>query len=183
MNSKSATPKPNEPGATENRTAVEIGSSELVLLRGLKWEDDGPDRIRGYIDSPKTTLFIIERHPTKPYRGRMTGAVIPDEDEKPDGLLANALISWLQGCAAPSYLREFEDRILARRGSAIRYEAWRHPTEENTWSKPHKVGGPYDNRADAMEANYMDQCDEPAPDKHRYYSWEIVEVQNNKISR
>lgn len=84
----------------------------------ILWEDDGPDRIRGYMPEPKTTLFIIERHPTKPYRGRMTGAVIPDEDEQPDGLLGNALVSWLQGCAAPMYLREFEDRLLARRSSS-----------------------------------------------------------------
>jgi len=89
--------------------SVGSGSSGSTIL----WDDAG-DIIRGYIDNPKTTLFIIERRPDKPHRGRMTGAVIPDEDEKPDGLLGNALISWLQGCAAPMYLREFEDRLLAR---------------------------------------------------------------------
>jgi len=115
MNTTPETSTPDQPATPANVAAVGIGSSELVLLRGLKWEDDGPDRIRGYMDSPKTTLFIIERHPTKPYRGRMTGAVIPDEEEKPDGILSNALISWLMGCAAPGYLRDFEDRLLARR--------------------------------------------------------------------
>lgn len=94
--------------------SVGSGSSGSTIL----WEDDGPDRIRGYMPEPKTTLFIIERHPTKPYRGRMTGAVIPDEDEKPDGILGNALISWLQGFAAPMYLREFEDRLIERRSSS-----------------------------------------------------------------
>lgn len=87
-----------------------------INAQAIQWEDDGPDRIRGYVDNPKTTLFIIERHPTKPYRGRMTGAVIPDEDEKPDGLLGNALISWLQGCAAPMYLNEFIGRIKTLTG-------------------------------------------------------------------
>jgi hypothetical protein len=99
-----------EQGETKVVAAVAPGSTIL-------WDDAG-DLIRGYIDNPKTTLFIIERRPDKPHRGRMTGAVIPDEDEHPDGLLGNALISWLQGCAAPMYLREFEDRLLARRSSS-----------------------------------------------------------------
>ncbi len=88
-------------------------SARALKSTPILWEDDGQGAIRGYIAEPRTTLFIIERHPTKPYRGRMTGAVIPDEDEKPDGLLSNALITWLQGCAAPQYLKEFEDRLLA----------------------------------------------------------------------
>jgi hypothetical protein len=89
-------------------TATNSTRTEII------WEDDGPDRIRGYIANPKTTLFIIERHPTKRYRGCMTGAVIPDDDEGLDGLLGNALISWLQGFAAPNYLREFELRTFER---------------------------------------------------------------------
>lgn len=93
--------------ANPERCSVASGSAIL-------WEEDGPDRIRGYMPEPKTTLFIIERNPKKPYRGRMTGALIPDEEETPDGILANALISWLQGVAAPGYLREFEDRISAK---------------------------------------------------------------------
>ncbi len=79
----------------------------------LIWEDDGPSRIRGYIADPKTTVFIIERHPTKPYRGSMTGAVIPDDKEGSDGLLGNALISWLKPRAA-QYLREYELRTFER---------------------------------------------------------------------
>lgn len=103
----------------QNKTPAEPSAPALSVVAGseILWEDDGPDRIRGYITAPKTTLFIIERNPEKPYRGRMTGAVIPDEDEHPDGLLGNALISWLQGCAARMYLREFEDRIIARRNA------------------------------------------------------------------
>lgn len=83
-------------------------------MTGLHWEDVSPERIHGYISNPKTTLFIIERNPTKPYRGRMTGAIIPDDEETPDGLLGNALITWLKPRAA-QYLREFEEMIIARR--------------------------------------------------------------------
>jgi hypothetical protein len=103
-----------------NNQTPKVASTPLSVTTGsalILWEDDGQGIIRGYLSDPRTTLFIIERHPTKPYRGRMTGAVIPDEDEKPDGLLANALITWLQGCAAPQYLTEFEDRLLARRSA------------------------------------------------------------------
>jgi len=101
-----------------NDQKPEVASTPLSVTHGsapILWEDDGRGIIRGYLTEPRTTLFIIERHPTKPYRGRMTGAVIPDEDEKTDGILSNALISWLQGCAAPQYLAEFHARLIGLR--------------------------------------------------------------------
>jgi hypothetical protein len=77
------------------------------------WDADGA-WLRGYLaDDPKTTLFLIERRHDKPDRGRMTGGVIPD-DEDGKGANENALISWLQGFAAPGYLRAFEARLAAR---------------------------------------------------------------------
>lgn len=93
-------------------TPTKTTASASEAEKKIHWEDDG-ELIRGYIDEPRMTLFIIERHPTKPYRGRMTGAVIPDEDERIGGLLQDALITWLQGSAAPGYLREFKARLLS----------------------------------------------------------------------
>ena len=90
-----------------------------TTLTTLQWEDDGQGLIRGFIGNPKITLFIIERNPQKPYRGRMTGAIIPDDEEAPDGLLGNALISWLQPQAA-IYLREFQEKMDLGRLADVR---------------------------------------------------------------
>lgn len=79
----------------------------------IKWEDDGPNWIRGFLASaPGTTLFLIKRNPEKPYRGTMTGGCVPD-DEDGKGTNENALITWLQGCAAPMYLADFKHQLMA----------------------------------------------------------------------
>lgn len=85
----------------------------MIAPNVLQWEDDGPDWIRGFLAvDPKTTLFLIERNPEKPYRGRLTGGVIPDDEDGKE-TNANALISFLQGVAAPMYLEDFRNRLLA----------------------------------------------------------------------
>lgn len=80
----------------------------------LVWEDAG-EWLRGHLEGgPQTTLFLIQRNPEKPDRGTMTGGVIPD-DEDGKGTNENALLSWLQDCAAQMYLNDFRERLLAPR--------------------------------------------------------------------
>ncbi len=38
-----------------------------------------------------------------------------------------------------------------------------------------KLIGSFYKKEDAEECLYLSQCDEPAPDKHDYYEWSIVE--------
>lgn len=58
------------------------------------------------------------------------------------------------------------------------WEAWCVPTAINKFSKPRKIGGPYD-RETAEEAIYFDRADDPAPDKGEYYRWEIRRIPAN----
>ncbi len=58
-----------------------------------------------------------------------------------------------------------------------KYEVWCYPTTINKSSKSRKVGGPYDNRDDALETKWFDEQDEPSPDKYDYFQWVIVETE------
>lgn len=56
------------------------------------------------------------------------------------------------------------------------FEAWCLPTEKNTHAKPVRIGGLYETRQDALEAIYFDKIEDPSPDKHEYYRWEVRPV-------
>ncbi len=36
--------------------------------------------------------------------------------------------------------------------------------------------GDFDEKEDAEEAKYLDECDEPAPDKALYHSWHLTKI-------
>lgn len=75
----------------------------------LQWEQHPTmtGHLRGFLeDKPNLTLFLIEICEDKPERGRLIGAVIPDDHEK-DGGFERSLIWWLQKSVAPQYLADF----------------------------------------------------------------------------
>lgn len=98
---------------TNSNPPADTGVPPQATGSTIVWDADGL-WLRGYLpDDPKTTLFLIERRHDKPERGRLTGGVIPD-DEDGKGANENAPVAFLQGFAAPRYLYAFERRLVAR---------------------------------------------------------------------
>lgn len=84
----------------------------------LQWEQHPTmaGHLRGFLkDQPTLTLFLIEVCVGDPERGRLVGAVIPDDHEK-DGGFERSLIWRLQKSVAPQYLAEFVAYLSHRKG-------------------------------------------------------------------
>lgn len=73
-----------------------------------EWSSRVPGRLRGFLPAiPGTTLFLIDLCPDKPHRGRLMGALIPDDE---DGREHNdrALVVGLKH-RAEMYLRDWDE--------------------------------------------------------------------------
>ena len=94
------------PGASQ---AGQPPAFPLAAGSALRWRahPTEPNVLQGYRPSqPETTLFRIELHPTKPHRGWLFGAFIPDSHERTDwtfGLVVALKVN------AESYMREWVD--------------------------------------------------------------------------
>lgn len=59
----------------------------------------------------------------------------------------------------------------------MKYELWHvpRPGKESLWNTEHLIGA-YDTLPHAQEEQYFAWADEPAPDKHEFFSLQIREV-------
>lgn len=73
-----------------------------------EWSSRVPGRLRGFLPAiPGITLFLIDLCPDKPHRGRLIGALIPDDE---DGRLHNerGMVVGLKH-RAEIYLRDWDE--------------------------------------------------------------------------
>ena len=99
---------------TPQNPSAAAGEDSVDCLVGhfrerLQWEPH-PKRhghLRGFLrDRPNLTLFWIELCEDNPERGRLLGAVIPDDDERAE-CFSRSKVWYLQNIAAPQYIAEF----------------------------------------------------------------------------
>ena len=74
----------DSPDTAQRPAQPVVATGPLVLLRWRAHPTEA-NVLQGYLHShPGTTLFRIELHPTKPHRGWLFGAFIPDSHERTD---------------------------------------------------------------------------------------------------